>query len=505
MADQFPSPPIHADQHTVEVQRWELSDGGQYALANRPIRLHGLGRINVLLGKNGSGKSQVMRGLHSQYKGTKRRSHYITPERGGKIAPDINLLINTRSNVGWADTQRVANQWTQYKNETVDLFDELRNSFYREVHNDNKLRSDNTYTFESAILQNLNDAIPNVDIVPTDKGFELSDKKGNTVSADSISSGESEMIALCVDLLNFSIRNRNNSATILIDEPDVHLHPDLQDSLAKYICSLSNDYGIDIFVSTHSTALLHAFHISGQAKVAFMSRESNELRFRHVSEVLESILPIFGAHPLSSSFNKMPLLICEGEDDVRIWSRAVRSSGGRIAVLPRAAGGAGEIPKFEAEAVEIMAAVYDHPVAFSLFDGDQTSPDYPAPPVKGGLKRMYLQCRDAENLLLTDEVISSSGTTWADLSTSFGDWIKNNPSHRYHEDFLAFQKTGYDRINGDVKTIRNIILSFLSSNAPWEEIVGGQIAKISSKSKSPTSLSSFLGDEVVSSVLGIAS
>jgi len=487
------------------VQRWELTGGGQYALTNRPIRLHGLGRINVLLGKNGSGKSQVMRDLHSQRKSATGRSHYITPERGGKIAPDMNLLINSRSTAGWADTQRMANQWTQYKNETVDLFDELRNSFYREVHNNDKLRSDIAYTFESAVLKPLNDAIPNVNIVPTDKGFDLSDKNGNSVNADNISSGESEMIALCVDLINFSVKNRNKNATILVDEPDVHLHPDLQEALATFICSLSADYGLDIFISTHSTALLHALHVSGTAKVAFMSRESSDLKFRDVSEILESILPIFGAHPLSASFNKTPLLICEGEDDVRIWSRAVRSSGGRISVLPRAAGGAGEIPKFEAEAVEIMAAVYDHPIAFSLFDGDQSSPDYSAAPSKGGLKRMYLQCRDAENLLLTDEVISDAGITWADLSTSFDNWLKDNPNHRYHEDFLAFQKSGYDRTNGDVKSIRNIVLSFLASNAPWEEIVGAQIAKILSKSSSPTSMTTFLGDDVVASILGVSS
>lgn len=489
-------------EYAVQIQRWELGETGEYRLAERPVRLHGLAKINVLLGKNGSGKSQIMRSLHARLKSTKGRSHYVTPERGGKLESDMNLLIHSRNQVGWVDQQRNANQWSQYKNQTLDLLDELRNNFYRNVHDDPILRKDTTYTFESKILAILNGIIPNVDIIPSKVGFSLSDKNGNAIKVDSISSGESGIISLCVDLINYCIANKDNDVTIFVDEPDAHLHPDLQESLANFIVSISKEYNATFFISTHSTALIYALYNRGDSRVAFMSRNASDLRFRSISTIMESILPIFGAHPLSASFNKVPLLICEGEDDVRIWSRAVRSSNGRISLLPRAAGGAGEIPKFESEAVYIMGAIYDQPIAYSLFDGDQKSVDSGHMEYTGGLTRLYLRCRDAENLLLTDEVLSSCETNWKKLVASFDDWITTNANHRYHGDFVAFKNSGYDRLNGDVKSIRNIILSLLTGNSPWEEIVGAQIAKLSRRSASRTSLAYFLGDDVMSKLVG---
>ena len=56
---------------------------------NRPAHLGGgnwelkdLNNITIILGKNGSGKSVLLRTLRDQHK---ERSHYASPERGGEI------------------------------------------------------------------------------------------------------------------------------------------------------------------------------------------------------------------------------------------------------------------------------------------------------------------------------------------------------------------------------------------------------------------------------------
>jgi predicted ATP-dependent endonuclease of OLD family len=61
----------------------------------------------------------------------------------------------------------------------------------------------------------------------SDRGFKIFNKDGSEVSEDQVSSGEAELIALAIEVLVFSRDSRSNRV-LLLDEPDVHLHPDLQ-------------------------------------------------------------------------------------------------------------------------------------------------------------------------------------------------------------------------------------------------------------------------------------
>ena len=109
----------------------------------------------------------------------------------------------------------------------------------------------------------------------------------------------------------------------------------------------------------------------------------------------------------------MPLLLVEGEDDVRIWQQSVRSSFGRIAVWPTAAGDIQSLDKYEKTAADVIGAVYDNALAFSLRDRDEL-------PYEIGdithVVRMRLFCRSAENLIFSDDVLASLGLTWPTFS-----------------------------------------------------------------------------------------
>ena len=68
-------------------------------------RLSNLARINVLLGKNGSGKSTTLR-LLDQSKSTLPNvgtARYITPERGGQLTHDGNIETYISQNREWSD------------------------------------------------------------------------------------------------------------------------------------------------------------------------------------------------------------------------------------------------------------------------------------------------------------------------------------------------------------------------------------------------------------------
>lgn len=157
---------------------------------------------------------------------------------------------------------------------------------------------------------------------------------------------------------------------MLVGEPDVHLHPDLQHRLMELVVKATADTQVMTLIATHSTAILGGLSAAAEAKVAFMHKDAAELDFRPMSDALRQILPVFGAHPLSNVFNQNPVLLGEGDDDVRIWQQAVRSSNGRIKLWPCPAGDKQSLSRHETTAAEIIGSVYDNARAYSLRDKD---------------------------------------------------------------------------------------------------------------------------------------
>lgn len=66
---------------------------------------------------------------------------------------------------------------------------------------------------------------------------------GQTISPDQISSGESKAVALAAEILYFfDTIDPAKFNIILLDEPDVHPHPDLQARLGKLIIAMLDEF-----------------------------------------------------------------------------------------------------------------------------------------------------------------------------------------------------------------------------------------------------------------------
>ena len=184
---------------------------------------------------------------------------------------------------------------------------------------------------------------------------------------------------------------------------------------------------------------------------------------------------MFGAHPLSNVFNEAPVLLVEGEDDERIWQQAVRSSDGALKLYPVDCGSVDVMHDYEKEVKKIMDSVYDDAEAFSLRDRDETDGEIDdMPPVV----RMKLECRAAENLLLTTEVLASVGLSWEDVEVRIEEWLSRNEDHEKHAAMKEFKDSGYDRKGAKLKDLRMLVVGvILASNKPWEVLVGSALSK----------------------------
>jgi energy-coupling factor transporter ATP-binding protein EcfA2 len=472
--------------------------------------LKNLNKINILLGKNGCGKSfllrEVEKGLSSK-SDSYGKTKYITPERGGSLVYEAGIEQSTITSTTWLSETRRKNQFNQFKQQSVAQFRKLETIVLSEIE---KEKREEKYFFDQYIdeINSLLDRIyiKRSDIKKGEIGFKIFQKDTNKeVSPDTISSGESELISLGIECLIFSkelVSNKEDIENILfLDEPDVHLHPDLQFRLMQFLVKLVEENNFKVLIATHSTAILGALESYQNTHIAFMTFYQKNIEFSPISDVYRKILPVFGAHPLSNIFNEAPILLLEGEDDERIWQQVVRSSRGNIKVYPCSCGDVDKLNEFEKESQRIINSVYDKARAYSLRDRDDSDESIEdSPPII----RMKLSCRNAENLLLSDEILFSLGSSWDNLKKNIDEWLEKNTNHIHYPIMKSFKESGYERKNFNLKEIRNDLMGIMGSSKPWEVAIGHVIAELNwnetTNFSKEGSVYNFLGEKIVKSL-----
>src|SRR6267378_3576345 len=323
------------------------------------IALRNLGRINIIIGKNGSGKSRLLRDLHNSRGAIQNLGvlTYITPERGGVLSYEAGVENDLVRNPQNFKEQRITNQFFRFKEQTVAQYRKLKDlvhakmeKYFEQLKSGRDTALDPPMTFQSYVVK-LNSLLDEIELRQAGATFQIF-KKGTDreFRSSDISSGESELIALGIECLVFENELASDRLNILLlDEPDVHLHPDLQVRLMGFVRDQVERNDFCVIIATHSIAILGALGDYAHAHIAFMRSGDRQLTFEEIGEVYKKILPVFGAHPLSNLFNEAPVLLVEGEDDERIWQQAVRTSSGKIRVYPCGCGGVDRIAFYEEE------------------------------------------------------------------------------------------------------------------------------------------------------------
>ena len=463
-------------------------------------------RLNFLIGKNGCGKSSLLRELEQTLARTPDWFvKYITPERGGSLIYDANIEQNISQNVAWLNNSRRTNRFEQFRQQSVSQFRNLELFVLREIEKEQRFRDNHSYTFESVVDQ-INTLLPLVSLVRSFSGFEIHDKANDSrIDPQSISSGESEAIALAIEVLVFSREcQTREKRLLLLDEPDVHLHPDLQARYVRFVEKLAREKNFRVLIATHSTAIVGSIEDETECQLAFMPlRRGAEIEFSPFNEIVTSVLPIFGAHPLSNLFNKSPVLLVEGDDDKRIWDQVVRSTKGKLSVYPCAVGSIDKIAEWETWLVQNLPSLYDDPRAFSLRDRDEDEGELED---RRPVIRFRLGCRAAENMILASDTLALAGITWESVADGCQKWLGAYSQHTCYPAMKKFADSGFDRFNADLKEIRNVLLAILGVSKPWEVLVGQAIAAVVSARRGhdgDQSLCTYLGRKATVELLGI--
>jgi len=338
--------------------------------------------------------------------------------------------------------------------------------------------------------------------------FEFHSINGDAIKADRLSSGESETISLASEVLSFlAAVDRSKLNVLLLDEPDVHQHPDLQGRFGQYLLEQVSKLDekdrekVVICIATHSTPLVCVLASSDMTSIGTKEFDSNTVDLAKPTDNLRKVGPFFG-HPLSLSLSRDPILILEGEDDERVWQQAARTSQGKIRLFPVLATSVDQQSELENFTDRMLKAIYDKPLAYSLRDGDKKVGILPP---TGCVERFRLQCYAIENTLLTTECLAKMNVAdWAYFRAMTASWITSNEGHNAIPDLQALIASN-DRFRHEkIKDIRHIIVAITGTKKPWEVVVGQALAGAIGTPSAPTDpfgLLAFIGADAAKKLL----
>jgi ABC-type hemin transport system ATPase subunit len=469
----------------LSPNRPEFLGGGQWILND-------LKDVTVLFGRNSSGKSILLRKLAEE----DPKGNYTSPERAGNIAYDQNIMNQELNKSQRGSQRRGKNQAPSFRQETISRIGTLKMKIGDRAGRGGKLENIFSY-LEKAVTELLPDfQFRIVDSIPPFELRRITNDRSDPIKAqpNELSSGEAELLTLALDLLtiaNIWDLEENPQRLLLIDEPDTHLHPDLQFRLARFLIELVDRFNAQLIIATHSTTLLSSLGHYGRDRVGviYLNNSLPSSEVLSFDKVLRELTTLLGGHALMAPLFSAPILLVEGDDDYRIWSQVPRHPSYRkiFATLPCHGH---EIIDYQKALESLFGAIRDPnqlPGGYAIIDGDAPFPTHVA---QKYVKILQLACREAENLYLTAEVLNKMGHTWPEAK----EVIKEKASEygQHAKSLISCDK--WDRKNENIKDVMISLASILDGKKlDWTVRVG----KTLGERRPVGELADFLGEKIL--------
>lgn len=270
-----------------EISRPPFLGGGHWELQD-------LNTVTVLFGKNGSGKSLLLRSWRDS---DTDNTHYVSPERGGELAYDPGQ-IQHQLNSTQRSRQTTRNMTPNYRQQVI-----ARITAYFSARGDirdSSIPSGDPMELErllSVLLPDFSFSISGLSTPP----FELTRLDSGEIidSVQKLSSGEAQLLTLGLDILTIAAIweiQKLDTRILLLDEPDAHLHLDLQARLAEFVTHVADQFDLQVVVATHSPAFLSALGQFGSSStsVIYLDRIRDTYKARPIDKVAKELASCLG-------------------------------------------------------------------------------------------------------------------------------------------------------------------------------------------------------------------
>lgn len=168
-----------------------------------------------------------------------------------------------------------------------------------------------------------------------------------------------------------------NSDIVLLDEPDAHLHSNLQTTLANSLRKISEELGIQIIISTHSTAIIRSASASEVVPVSEHTTHCRPLTAKR--DVEEQIKSKIDSYSLAKSVISGKLAFFE-DSDLSLWEQIDDILGTRVfkgaSTVPVVAG-RGKTDRVPFQIRDILAEMLGEEIEVVFVrDGDGIPPEW---------------------------------------------------------------------------------------------------------------------------------
>ena len=454
--------------------------------------------LTLILGKNGSGKSALLSVLTTKLQDKKEVGNAddvvlnennktvsltvskIAAERGGNFQIDGGISLQFAQNPNLGNQQRAGNIARTFRQEVASRFDRLAAEL---TLNDYEGGTPPHKTI-ARIIELLGTLLPQKFLIRKNTlNFEVVLKEtGKPVPPDNLSSGEIEMLTIGLDCLISANRARTGNDEIkllLIDEPDVHIHPDLQVRFLTFIYRLIEEDNVQVFIATHSTTFVATARDDESTRIIWMHENSETLHGESKRASVGELAALAGGNLLTQVFLQDKILLVEGIDDEDVWKQAIRSSNGKLKVHINRCDSKGNMDKIENAMSKLCKALLDDTgthIAVSIRDKDGQDN---ALEDKPSIRRLKLKCNTIENCILSDEYLS-----------------------KYEKTIEAIAFNGNRKQDNIKNQVNDLQKSIASNNDSWKITLGRLIGEIFliPQQETPTtehSLKNYLGQDII--------
>lgn len=320
-------------------------------------------QIMIVTGPNGCGKSTLLQSLRTPQGGT--RPMYVGPHRssrrqiiryqnlGAKLQmrevlegenlqnyPGIETMTRTRT--PWDHDE--AASYIKYG--ICQIEQDRREAIATRYDHSKEISKDSLPDVWAPLRELTNNLLPHLSFERVDTSNKSQVQclwkvhgGDNLIDVDDLSSGEKSIIQLFYPLVEHRIRGRlqalegetgnqeSQPICVLIDEPELHLHPNLQTKILDYLRTISTRENAQFIIATHSTTIVENANSDElyllQPSETVSLGENQLLKIANDEAKLEVLRGVFGS--TSNLTALRPIVVVEGKREASHSRRAADS------------------------------------------------------------------------------------------------------------------------------------------------------------------------------------
>lgn len=144
---------------------------------------------------------------------------------------------------------------------------------------------------------------------------------GEKLELSKASSGEKEILNLLMGIFAFNIKN----GVVIIDEPELHLHPKWQSILLELFFDLSSKRGVQFFIVTHSPHFVSYKSIKSIFRVYSENGESQVVSPQNLTEDDKDLFMLVNIFNNTKVFFADKVILVEGDVDLIIYESILKT------------------------------------------------------------------------------------------------------------------------------------------------------------------------------------